>query len=218
MNEKEIIEIHKLNTLVGANLSGADLNGANLTEADLYEANLIEANLRRANLTEADLRRANLTEANLSGAWINGANLSGADLRNADIKNTELINADFTDSKLSGADFNGSCLDGANFTGVCLEGVNFGSANISSAIIPPTDRRNKEEIEEDETKAVIEAKKTEELLELYEVAGKYKQPGSDNLKRGVKAELERRGVFQATEIKIVGQSTEPANFTCYECE
>src|SRR5690349_9264242 len=57
-------------TLVGANLSGADLSRANLSGA----------NLSRANLSGANLSRANLSGATLSGADLSGADLSGANL------------------------------------------------------------------------------------------------------------------------------------------
>ena len=55
--------IATVETLVGANLSRADLSGANLSGADLSFANLRRANLSEADLSEADLRRANLSGA-----------------------------------------------------------------------------------------------------------------------------------------------------------
>ncbi len=55
-------------TVIEANLRGANLRGANLRGANLYEANLYGANLRGANLYEADLRGADLYEADLRGA------------------------------------------------------------------------------------------------------------------------------------------------------
>jgi len=80
---KVLFEFEKENntikdTLIEANLYGANLRGANLREADLYGANL-----RGANLREADLRGANLYGANLYGANLRGANLRGADLYGA---------------------------------------------------------------------------------------------------------------------------------------
>ena len=53
-------------------LSGADLSGANLRYANLRGADLSGANLRYANLSGANLR-----DANLSGADLSGANLRG---------------------------------------------------------------------------------------------------------------------------------------------
>ena len=102
MNEKEIIEIHGLNTLVEANLREANLTGADLTEA---------------NLIGADLSEANLIRANLSGAWINGANLTGADLNEAN-----LIGVNLNEANLSGANLNGSDLSGANLFNI--KGIN----------------------------------------------------------------------------------------------
>ena len=67
-------------TLVGANLGGADLAYVNLGGANLYEANLSGAYLGGANLHEANLRGANLRGADLTGANLHGADLVGADL------------------------------------------------------------------------------------------------------------------------------------------
>ena len=58
-------------TLIEANLRGADLREANLRGADLRGADLREANLREADLRWADLREANLREADLRWADLN---------------------------------------------------------------------------------------------------------------------------------------------------
>jgi len=62
-------------------LIGKDLTGANLRKADLHEANL-----RKANLSGANLHKANLTEAKLCGAWLRRVDLGSADLRGADLR------------------------------------------------------------------------------------------------------------------------------------
>ena len=63
-------------SLIGANLTDADLSGANLIGANLTDANLRSANLIGANLRSADLNYANLTDANLRSA-----NLIGQDIK-----------------------------------------------------------------------------------------------------------------------------------------
>ena len=63
-------------SLIGANLRGANLSGADLRGADLSGADLRDADLRGADLRDADLRGADL-----SGADLRGANLRGETLR-----------------------------------------------------------------------------------------------------------------------------------------
>ena len=71
-------------------LIGADLSNAEMTGADLGAANLSGANLRWADLSGADLRWANLTGADLRWANLTGADLRWADLRWADVSETDL--------------------------------------------------------------------------------------------------------------------------------
>ena len=63
--------VREFDTLMGANLEGADLEEANLVGADLVGASLRDADLEGAILTGADLR-----EADLEGADLKGTNLS----------------------------------------------------------------------------------------------------------------------------------------------
>ena len=71
-------------TLVEANLEGADLGGADLRGADLRDAYLEGADLRDADLRNTDLRDADLRNTDLGGANLRGANLRDAYLRGAD--------------------------------------------------------------------------------------------------------------------------------------
>ena len=96
----EILLTVQSDTLVGADLHGADLTDANLKGADLTDANLRYANLFGANLFEANLRYANLI----------GADLLNADLRGADLRFADLTDADFTDANLKGAILTGANL------------------------------------------------------------------------------------------------------------
>jgi hypothetical protein len=58
-----VLRTLEVDTLVGADLQGADLWEADLREANLQEANLKGADLREANLQGADLREADLWRA-----------------------------------------------------------------------------------------------------------------------------------------------------------
>ena len=63
-------------------LVGADLRGANLEGASLQGANLERANLEGASLKMAYLQGTNLERANLEGVDLRRANLRGADIEN----------------------------------------------------------------------------------------------------------------------------------------
>ena len=69
----------RIATVVGADLSYADLRGADLRGADLSDADLSGADLSDADLSYADLRGADLSDADLSYANLRGANLIGAE-------------------------------------------------------------------------------------------------------------------------------------------
>ncbi len=66
------------------------LEGADLSGADLRWLYLQEANLSHANLQEADMSGSNMRNANLQGADLRGANLSRANLEDADLRGTNL--------------------------------------------------------------------------------------------------------------------------------
>ena len=93
-------DFRDLDTLIEANLSGAQLLGA-----DLRGRCLIGADLQAANLGGADLSGVNLLRANLDRADLSAANLSSADLRGADLSRTRLRGADFAESIIEGTRF-----------------------------------------------------------------------------------------------------------------
>lgn len=66
-------------------LVGADLSGADLRWIYLQETNLSQANLQGTDLTGTNLRNAKLQGADLRGANLSGTNLEEADLRGADL-------------------------------------------------------------------------------------------------------------------------------------
>ena len=83
----------KRKTLMGADLTGADLRGAYLMGADLMGAYLMGADLTGADLRGAYLMGADLMGADLRGAYLTGADLMGADLRGADLTGAYLTGA-----------------------------------------------------------------------------------------------------------------------------
>ncbi len=71
--------------LDSVDLEGADLTGSTLEGVDLGNANLKGTKLVKVNLRNADLRGADLYKANLSGADLTGAKLEGALLDDAQL-------------------------------------------------------------------------------------------------------------------------------------
>ncbi len=113
----------KTDSLVGADLSGANLGGADLSGVDLSSANLSGANLSSADLSGANLNGADLVSANLNGANLNRAELRYANLSGADLISTNLSNADLRHANLSGADLKCTFLNGANLSDANLSGA-----------------------------------------------------------------------------------------------
>ncbi len=95
-----VLYTHNGNTLLRANLFGANLYGADLSRANLYGADLRRADLSGADLSRADLLRADLSRANLYGADLSRANLYGADLRRDDLSRANLFGANLYGQKI----------------------------------------------------------------------------------------------------------------------
>jgi hypothetical protein len=122
--------VKTFDSLVGADLYGANLRSANLYGANLSSANLSCANLSSANLSCADLRSANLSCANLSSADLRGADLRGADLRSADLRSANLSCADLRSANLSSANLRSANLSSANLRSADLRGANLDGADL----------------------------------------------------------------------------------------
>lgn len=108
--------------LNAAKLQGASLNQANLKGASVIAANLEGADCNQANLQGAYLIKANLTEtclfdANLEGAFLRRAKLEKAILWNANLQRASLIKANLQEANLEGANLQGTDLRGANLQG-----------------------------------------------------------------------------------------------------
>jgi uncharacterized protein YjbI with pentapeptide repeats len=117
-------------TLVGMNLSRANLSGTNLSKAVLIHANLGEADLSGADLQKAELIEANVSGANLSGANLYWTNLTGANLSAAVLFQAVLRSADLMAANLSGANLSGMNLTLTNLTGANLAGATFSGAQL----------------------------------------------------------------------------------------
>ena len=146
----EIEQVAKLRSnLVGANLSGADLedvdvsganlrnanlSGVDLQDADVSGAQLQGANLRNANLSGADLEEANLEDADVSGAHLWNANLSGAILQDADVSGAQLQGANLRNANLSGADLKEANLEDADVSGAQLWNADVSQEEIDRAV------------------------------------------------------------------------------------
>jgi outer membrane protein assembly factor BamB len=101
----EVVTKNHCATLLGCNLSGADLSNANLAGADLSGANLNQANLTGASLNGANLTNANFNNANLTGAKLRGAITTGANFNKVTWSNT--ICPDGTNSDINGGTCSG---------------------------------------------------------------------------------------------------------------
>ena len=143
-------------SLIGVDLSDADLAGANLQgvrlmEADLSRANFSGADLAGANLQGVHLMKADLSNANLSGAIVeragmHGANLDGAKLVDAVLRSAHLSEASLRSSILDGADAMGASFEKADLTLASmahanLSHVDFWKADLSKADLSGSDLR-----------------------------------------------------------------------------
>ena len=109
------------------------ISGANLTGADLTDANLMVANLDGTCLARANLSGARLTCANLSKANLCNSNLTSADLINTYLSHAELTYANFTGAALVGAAFDNADLASANLTRANLLHAWLFNANLTDA-------------------------------------------------------------------------------------
>jgi|GEM_PF-1327543 len=133
-------------SLVRANLAGADLNGANLAGADLSGASLIDTQLRGADLSGARLVNATMPKADLTGADCRGADFSGADISNGDfthccLHDTLLVKANLRQAKLIECDASNANFSGADLSlaTLCCQMTN---ANLSYANLKGADCSN----------------------------------------------------------------------------
>jgi uncharacterized protein YjbI with pentapeptide repeats len=140
-------------SMLGTDLSGANLQKADLQGADFYRAWLVgtdfsdaqlrnaifgEATLGGAKFQTADLREANfmkahLFEADFTGATLTGTKFYGAFLEKAILKGQQLMGEWFEAAHLKDASLSGADLSGANLRDVNLRGADLRNANLCRA-------------------------------------------------------------------------------------
>ncbi len=122
-------------SVVGAQMEGANLQFALARGAFLAGANLRSADLSGADLQNADLQGADLTGADLRLADLQGANLDGADASRADMR------AAYLGGRLAGIRLGGARLGRDNLRGADLSGADLSGADLSGADLTYSDLR-----------------------------------------------------------------------------
>ncbi|MGJ7606198.1 DUF2169 family type VI secretion system accessory protein [Variovorax sp. LT1R20] len=118
--------------LDGAKLMGAQCVGTvTVKDSSLVGADLSQANLRNFNFGACDLRGAKLVRAVLDGANLCEAQLEGADLRLSSAKGALLRKAGCVNALLSGVNFSDAIFQSANLRGADLRRSNLFGADLS---------------------------------------------------------------------------------------
>lgn len=124
--------------LTAANLAEAFFAGARLGSANFTEANLIRADFTEVNLSCGNLQRADLQETDFYRTYLREANLTQANLQRADLSRANLASADLTEANLQDANLTNTILIEANLTNTNLQG-----ADLSVAVLPDSTRWDK---------------------------------------------------------------------------
>ncbi|WP_449419155.1 pentapeptide repeat-containing protein [Phormidium nigroviride] len=122
----------------GVNLRKTCLTDISLIGINLSSANLEDSLLMRNFLTNANLSSANLKDVNLSDSYLMNASLSKANLRDADLHSTDLTGADLTYADLTGADLTYAKLIGANLSEAKLNNIKTNKWTIFHHTIMPS--------------------------------------------------------------------------------
>lgn len=128
--------------LAGVSWEGADLMFTTMIGIDLTGANLAYANLKNATLRRVTLNRANLAMIRLSSTfWENckviQANFAHSYATELCFVNTDLSGADFSYAVLRALDFENCNLSGANFSGADLRGIILTNCNLDNSSLAP---------------------------------------------------------------------------------
>jgi uncharacterized protein YjbI with pentapeptide repeats len=126
----------------GAFLAGANLSGAKLRGADLSGAVVYGSDLRAVDLSATSLGGADLSAANLSGADLSAADLGNADLSGAEVGNKDMVEGGTTHLEMANlhfANLNGADLVGANLRGAILVSAGMGDTDLTYADLTDVD-------------------------------------------------------------------------------
>ncbi len=110
-------------SMIGCDLTSADLTGAPLMNANMASSRLVAAIIRSADLSGIDLSNSVINDADLSGS-----NLENADIRDSQCQSVRLLNTDLSGANLSGANFSLSDFANANLSKANLVGTNLDGA------------------------------------------------------------------------------------------
>ncbi|WP_392664727.1 pentapeptide repeat-containing protein [Amaricoccus sp. B4] len=123
--------------LVGADLTGAQMEGADLIRAQMEGAILSGAQMEGAVLSGAqmegaDLIRAQMEEAVLIRAQMEGAILSGAQMEGADLSGAQMERAFLIGAQMEGAILSGAQMEGADLIRAQLRSAKWAGARTGS--------------------------------------------------------------------------------------
>ncbi len=119
--------------------SAPSMLGVNLSHANLRKADLRGADFYRAWLVETDFRGARLEGAIFGEATLGGAKFNKCDIQNANFMKAHLFEADFKEANLGGTNFYGAFLEKAILKNQMLKGVCLESAHLKEALLTGTD-------------------------------------------------------------------------------
>jgi len=118
LNDINVHEIIRVNSLGDGFLGGADFTDCNLTGATFRHVSLGKVRFSKARLSEADFSSATLVGAQFDGAACIFTNFAGANLSGANFENANVGGAGFVNADLDKANFRNAKADGAVFTKV----------------------------------------------------------------------------------------------------
>jgi len=119
--------------IVGADLTGVNLEYADLRASIFEECNFTEANLLSVTFRGASLRKSLLVRASMRWAILRFSDLAGADFSEADLRSVDFQEADMRKVCLSGAVLEEAVLIGANLEGAVLSDVSLELADLREA-------------------------------------------------------------------------------------
>jgi uncharacterized protein YjbI with pentapeptide repeats len=120
---------HRHESLVGADLGGADLSGVIFDHVDLAGADLTDARLDEAILRHCDLSGAKLSGVRMQGSSAAFLELRGADMIHADLRRASWHMCDVQETQLRSAKLDGGAFVGCRFDGADLSSASFFKTN-----------------------------------------------------------------------------------------
>ena len=129
-NVKELLEKHKLETVVYVPTSKKKLLEITKNNLDKYLNNYTSSKYKNLNIVDNFLY---LNDIDLSGLDLSGINLKGVILKNANLKGTNLEGADLEEAEFLNVNFNEASILGAKLNLVKAMDSNFTDCNLSGS-------------------------------------------------------------------------------------